>query len=262
MAVHPADDGSLVVDGAPRRATSTFTLLSILFVVVIVAALGVLAYGLVPGPDASSTTPDDQAVRDEVMGEADQFVLRSNTYGPADLDENNTLPGYADRVREVITPKFAVSFDDSLTLAEQSVAEAGYARDVDLYATGVESVDADQATVLVAGVINGSYPDSSAQAADGDRVEFEPQPFRFEVMLVQSDGGWLVDDFSPLTSELTNPTGEPTETPSSAAPTKPSTKPSTKPPTKPSAPARSPSPTSGRTPSRAPSRTPSSGSGR
>ncbi|WP_323794070.1 hypothetical protein, partial [Nocardioides sp.] len=111
-----------------------------------------------------------------------------------------------------------------LSLAEQTVSQAGYARTVDLYATGVESVDADNATVLVAGVLNGSYPDSSAEATDEDRIEFEPQPFRFQVQLVRSDDEWLVDDFSPLSSEVVDPTEgltDPAEPTESTGPTEP-----------------------------------------
>ena len=247
MAVHPADDGSLVIDDAPRGATSTLSLISLALVAVIVAALGVLVYGLLTDSDTSAdASPDNQSVRDAVMSQADQFVLRANSYGPADLDENNAMPGYAERVREVITPKFAVSFDESLTLAEQTVSGAGYARDVDLYASGVESIDADNATVLVAGVFNGSYPDSSADAEDSDRIEFEPQPFRFKVMLVKSDETWLVDDFSPLTSEIIDPGAESPDGTDGTGDT--------------STPAPSEEPTVA--PTRTPTRTPSGGAGR
>lgn len=238
VAVHPADDGELVVHGtsspgSPGSATSTLTILTAVFAVVVVACLGVLAYRFVADTDASGSTGDrlgqvfsggdeasaaggdDQALREELMGQANQFVLRVNTYGPEDLDDDNTLPEYAAGVREVITPKFAVSFDENLTLAEQSVAQAGYARGVELYGTGVESVDEDSATVLVGGVITGSYPDSSANAQDGDRVEYEPQPFRFKVQLIRTEGSWLVDDFSPLTGEIIDPEAglQPTDEP-------------------------------------------------
>lgn len=211
MAVHPADDGSLAVDGpgerTPAGSFTTRRFLSLLFVLVILVALGAMVFAWLSGPDAASeAAADDQRAREAVMSQADQFILRANTYGPADLDENNALPGYAERVREVITPKFEVSFDENLTLAEQTVAQAGYARTVELYASGVESIDADNATVLVAGVFNGSYPDSSGDATDEDRIEFEPQPFRFQVQLVKSDDEWLVDDFAPLSSEVVDPT--------------------------------------------------------
>ena len=217
VAVHPADDGELVVHGtsspgSPGSATSTLTILTAVFAVVVVACLGVLAYRFVADTDASGSTGDRLG---QVFSGGNQFVLRVNTYGPEDLDDDNTLPEYAAGVREVITPKFAVSFDENLTLAEQSVAQAGYARGVELYGTGVESVDEDSATVLVGGVITGSYPDSSANAQDGDRVEYEPQPFRFKVQLIRTEGSWLVDDFSPLTGEIIDPEAglQPTDEP-------------------------------------------------
>lgn len=204
------------------RADLVRTVLCALFAVVIVVSLGLGVYALASGSDAGGSTggtSDDPSVREAVMSQADQFVLRSNTYGPGDLDEENRLPGYAEQVREVITPKFAAAFDSSLTLAEQTVAEAGYARDVELYASGVESLADDTATVLVAGVITGSYPDTSAEAEDGDRVEFEPQPFRFKVQLVQTEGEWLVDDFAPLSSEVEDPFDP--AVPTEPAPTEP-----------------------------------------
>ncbi len=248
VAVHPADDGELVVDGtsspgSPGSATSTLTILTAVFAVVAVVCLGVLAYRFVADTDGSSSAldrvgqvfsgsddaagaaGDDQALRDEVMSQANQFVLRVNTYGPEDLDEDNKLPTYADGVREVITSKFAVSFDENLTLAEQSVSQAGYARGVELYGTGVESVDEDSATVLVGGVITGSYPDSSAQAEDGARVEYEPQPFRFTVQLVRTDDAWLVDDFAPLTGEIIDPEAplDPSDVPDPSSTDEPTT---------------------------------------
>jgi len=212
-------------------------------VVVVVVCLGVLVYRFVSDTDGSSSAGDrvgqvfsgsddaaasagdDQALRDELMSQANQFVLRVNTYGPEDLDEDNKLPAYADGVREVITSKFAVSFDENLTLAEQSVSQAGYARGVELYGSGVESADQDSATVLVGGVITGSYPDSSAQAEDGDRVEYEPQPFRFTVQLIRTDDAWLVDDFAPLTGEIIDPEAplEPTDVPDPSSTDEPGT---------------------------------------
>ncbi len=59
--------------------------------------------------------------------------------------------------------------------------------------------------MLVAGVLTSSYPDPAPEADDAARVEFEPQPFRFKVMLVKTEGDWLVDDFSPVSSEIIDP---------------------------------------------------------
>ena len=56
--------------------------------------------------------------------------------------------------RQVITPKFAVSFDKSVAVAEQSVKNYGLDRTCAVFATGVEVIDSDTAQVLVAGSIS------------------------------------------------------------------------------------------------------------
>ena len=61
------------------------------------------------------------------------------------------MPEYRSRVKAVITPKFAVSFDQSVAIAEQSVKNYGLHRTCAVFATGVEVLDSDSAQVLVAG---------------------------------------------------------------------------------------------------------------
>ncbi len=218
MAVPPADDGQLIVTDEAQRRSSTLTTLAVASAVVIVSCLGVLTYRYVADTEgdsvgtrieqlfgasgAGSSTRDDSAERELLLSQATQFMLRINTYGPGDLDADNQLPTYVERVHEVITPKFKVSFDENVTLAEQSVSQAGYARSAQIFSSGVESSDADSASVLVAGVINGTYPDP--QKDDG-RIEYEPQPFRVSVSLVRVDGTWLVDDFAPVTDGSEQP---------------------------------------------------------
>ncbi|WP_134767000.1 hypothetical protein [Nocardioides sp. 1609] len=188
------------------------TVLAVVLAVVAAAGIGVLAFrfsadtegdlgdrvrqlfaGQEPAAEQAAAT-DDARTRELVMSRANQFVLRTNTYGPSDLDEQNALPGYADGVRELVTAKLEVSFEENLTLAEQSVAEAGYARTVQLYATGLESLEGDRASVLVTGAVSGSYPDPEQ---DG-RIEDEPLQFRYQVTLIETEGEWLVDSFTPV----------------------------------------------------------------
>ncbi|WP_137294354.1 hypothetical protein [Nocardioides dongxiaopingii] len=186
-------------------------LLTLVLAVVVVAGLGVLGVRLAtqteggPGervqqlfsgrePAAQAAATDDARTRELVMSRANQFVLRTNTYGPSDLDEQNALPGYADGVRELMTAKLAAGFEENLTLAEQSVAQAGYARTAQLYATGLESLEGDRASVLVTGAVSGSYPDPEQ---DG-RIEDEPLQFRYQLSLVRTEGEWLVDSFTPV----------------------------------------------------------------
>lgn len=140
---------------------------------------------------------DAEDARKEVLALAQQFMLRVNTYGPADLDESDQMAAYRDRVGSIITPKFKASFDQGVEAAEQSVAQAGVGRTSQVFGAGVSTIDSDSARVLVGGSFTVSYPNSDAEGAE--RVEVEPSPFRVEVTLVKVDGEWLVDDFTPIT---------------------------------------------------------------
>jgi Mce-associated membrane protein len=145
-----------------------------------------------------------QRDREAVMAQTEQFLLRMGTYGP-DLLEGNAMPEYRERVKEVITSKFAVSFDQEAATAEQLVAQARISREAEVFATGVSAIDADSATALVAGAFTDSYPtgQSSGQTSDqsSDQQSPEPAPFRIEVSLVKVDGTWLVDNFTTVTGE-------------------------------------------------------------
>jgi hypothetical protein len=133
---------------------------------------------------------DVQREREAVMAQTEQFMLRMGTYGPDLLDEKGGMPEYRQRVEEVITPKFAVSFEKEAATAEQLVAQAKISRQAQVFATGVSTIDEDSATALVAGSFTDSYPKT------GQR---DPSPFRIAVDLVKVKGKWLVDDFSPVT---------------------------------------------------------------
>ena len=171
-------------------------LLAVLVVLSLVAA-GVLAWVLLArGGDGD----DVQSSREEVMAQTEQFMLRMGTYGPDLLDEQGAMPEYRDRVKGVITDKFAASFDSEAGTAEQLVAQAGVTRAADVFATGVSSLDEDSARTLVAGTFSDSYE------VKGETVDQEPIPFRIEVSLVKVGGEWLVDDFDPVTSDGAAPT--------------------------------------------------------
>jgi hypothetical protein len=149
------------------------------------------------GVDAVGVQGDQeqlQGEREAVMAQTEQFMLRMGTYGPDLLDESGAMPQYRERVKEVITPKFAVSFEKEAATAEQLVAQARISREAAVFSTGVSAIDEDSATALVAGSFTDSYP--KAQSGDQPR---EPAPFRIEVELVKIDGEWLVDNFTPVT---------------------------------------------------------------
>ena len=160
------------------------------------------------GIEGSQASLQDE--RESVMAQAEQFMLRVNTYGPDQL-EGETMPEYRKLVEEVITPKFAADFEKNVPAAEQTVKQAGLARTSQVFSTGVSAIDADSATALVAGSFTNSYPKS---AGSDERVETDPAPFRVQVSLVKIKGKWLVDDFTPLTGDTpgATPTGAATPT--------------------------------------------------
>lgn len=179
---------------SPQASTFRLALLGVL-VVALLATAGTAIWLLA---DRQGETGDRQQDREAVMAQAEQFMLRVNTYGPDLLDEEGgTMSRYRDLVTEVITPKFLTSFEQGVTAAEQTVAQAGVARTAKVFATGVSAVDADSATALVAGSFTNSYPGRKDK-----RVTDDPAPFRVEVSLVKTGGTWLVDDFTPVTGEV------------------------------------------------------------
>lgn len=181
---------------APRSQAQSATFRRVLLGVLVVALLasgGALIWLLA---DRRGEADDLQAEREAVMAQTEQFMLRMGTFGPDLLDDEGAMPEYRDRVKEVITPKFAVSFDKEASTAEQLVAQAGVSRKAEVFATGVATIDADSATALVAGSFTDSYP----QGKNGKQVATDPVPFRIVVDLVFTDGEWLVDDFNPVTA--------------------------------------------------------------
>ncbi len=220
MAVPSAPDGT---PGVTAGSTSTadpaaspdrvLRLLVPALVLVIVGCLGSLVFlagsraaeGASLGDRVESVFQGDTSQareRELAMSQARQFVLRLNTYGPQLLDETNAMPEYRELVTEVITPKFATDFVENAALAEQTVAQAGVGRTGEVFATGTSSIDADSATVLVAGSFTNSYPNPQAPE---ERIDTDSLPFRFEVALKKIDGEWLVDDFVPLTGVAEEP---------------------------------------------------------
>lgn len=137
---------------------------------------------------------DQQRAREDVMSQAEQFMVRINTYGP-DLLDGTQMPDYRTSVAEVITPKFDADFEQNVPAAEATVAQGGLSRTAEVFGTGVSSIDEDSATALVAGSFTNSYPQEPGSAT---RVDAEPSPFRVRVSLVRSEGRWLVDDFRPV----------------------------------------------------------------
>ena len=185
-------------DDAPPATRFRVVLLGALVVALVASVvLGVsLGRSRDVWPFASGTSDQLQADREAAMAQTQQFVLRVNTYGPTMLDSQGQMPSYRQRVKAVITPKFAVSFDQGVTVAEQSVKNYHLNAPVRSYGTGTEVINSDSAQVLVAGSISQTVLNKK-----GKRVSTgEPSPFRLRVTLDKIDGKWLVDDYQTVTS--------------------------------------------------------------
>lgn len=204
-----AEDSSTHDSSRSGGAGGASRLVAAVLVLLVIASAGTLAWLLSQRSDGSS---DLQAQREKVMSQARQFVLRVNTYGPDLLEADGTMPQYREQVGEVITDKFAESFEQSVPAAEATVAQAQYGRVAEVFGAGVSVIDSDSATALVAGSFTSSYPNPDDAT---DRVDDIPLPFRVQVKLVKVDGSWLVDGFTPVTGETPeDPTADPSADPS------------------------------------------------
>jgi Mce-associated membrane protein len=185
-------------DERPRSAVFRLVLLVVL-VVVLVGAAAALAWLLTERRGEADAL---QSERESVMSQTEQFVLRLNTYGPDSLDDQGHLTDYDKQVSAVITDKFAADFDKSgLPIAEQTVKQAGYGRSAEVFGVGVESIDDDSATAVVAAGLTGSYPDPEHPDDASKRRTSDESVLRWEVDLVRTGGQWLVDDYTPVTGE-------------------------------------------------------------
>ena len=183
-------------EAAPRSAGFRLALLVVL-VVLLLASAGALVWLLA---DRRGEADALQSEREAVMAQTQQFVLRLNTYGPDQLDDQGHLTSYKNSVTAVITPKFAADFEKSgLPIAEQMVSGSGYARTAKIFGVGVESVDADSATAIVAAGTTATYPDPKHPKDASKRVTGDQGVVRWEVDLVKTQGRWLVDDYTPVT---------------------------------------------------------------
>lgn len=235
-----ATDGTT---GTARGGALRWAVLAVLLGL-LVAGLGVSAlvvFGNGAGPGLGNRVSsvfdppkDPSRDREEVLAASRTFVQRFNTYGPDLLEESGEMPDYR-AVGDLMTAKFRKAFDENLAIAEKAVAQTGIDRVATVYGVGISAIDADSATVLVGAEVVSSYPSSDNP---DERIDFEPQRFRYQVSLVRIDGTWVVDDLDDVDDGLPSfansasqntvpddgqsPSGAPSGTPSSSATTDPS----------------------------------------
>lgn len=223
MAVPPAPDASSGVtedDSHPVQDSSAPLfrrgLLGVLLVLLVasIAASGYLATNRsVPALGIEGEQESLQAQRDQAGAQAEQFLLRVNTYDPSMLDSDGTMPKYRQLVEEVITPKFAADFDQSVTVVEQVVQGRGDTVTCEVFSTAVSAIDSDSATALVAGATTNTIP-----GKDGKDPETFSQPLQLRLEMVKIQGKWLVDDFSSISGTGdASPDDSPSPTPTEGA---------------------------------------------
>ncbi len=165
--------------------------LLVVLLVLMLASAGCLVW-LLSG--RSGAADDRQAERDAVMSQARQFMLRSYTYGPDDLDDAGRLTENRAQVEEVVTDKFGAAYEESITAIEQLVKSQGVGQAATVHGVGVQYLDGDSARALVAG----SRPSPSGPTTAAPRRS-RPQTFRMVVDLVKVSGDWLVDQSNTAT---------------------------------------------------------------
>ena len=154
---------------APRSARFRLVLLLVL-VVLLLGSAGAVVW-LLAGRGGEAD--DLQRQRDAVMSQARQFVLRSQTYGPDDLDDAGKLTDHLASVEEVTTDKFDAAYEESLPYVEQAVSEQGAGQSTKVLGIGVQYLDGDSARALVAGEST-----FTANGEDGQPQVAQAQTFR------------------------------------------------------------------------------------
>lgn len=123
----------------------------------------------------------EQQARADATRVAEQFAAQVNNYDVKTIDD------YQAGITPLLTTKFKGEFEKAMTDIVTSVQEAKMESEGKVLASGVASVDADSAEVLV-------VSDATVKTVFDTRARH----FRWEVSLVKVDGDWLVDNFTPV----------------------------------------------------------------
>ncbi|SDS58558.1 hypothetical protein SAMN04488570_2211 [Nocardioides scoriae] len=171
----------------PSRLRAALTsLLAVLLVVGVVGA-GYLVYRMEHltdrpfDPVSSGSRVPDAAQRSEVTAVAEQFALRMDTVDGSDFDS------YVKGINQMLTTKARARNTETFTALQKTYEAAKVKGKGKVLLSGVSDIDSDSATVLVA-------HDASVTTTQGD-IEHH---YRWSVSLVEVDGRWLVDDFTPV----------------------------------------------------------------
>jgi Mce-associated membrane protein len=173
-ALEPEDSSSEVPSVESKGRSSKAALALELIAVTVVVALAVVA--VLIHRDISSNK-DDETQRKLAISAADQQVLDLTT-----LDYQG-IQAQLDRMRNRTTGDFKRQFEGILTTFAQVVVKDKITAKGTIAASGLETMSAKKATVLVA---------SSADVASVSSKQSSKRTYRFKVTLALVGGKWLV----------------------------------------------------------------------
>jgi hypothetical protein len=157
----------------------------------LVAALVVLVVSLIARNDATSEADADkfsQTERNTVMLRTRDWVLAALNYGKDDLGADGKMTAFGEKVTALQTTTFNAQYETTLPGLRELVGKEGFVRVTTVQRTGVETVDDDSASVLVAGLISETQK----------KTELPPVPYQLLVELEKVQGKWLIADFSDV----------------------------------------------------------------
>ena len=165
----------------PRRVPPALNRLIAAVLAVVLLAAAVVAGFLVYNRGQVEAELEERA---DAARAAEEFVVRFNTY------DAGTVEGYIDALSPMLTTSARAEFEKAIQDTTTLIRETELRSEGELLASGVASVDQDDATVLV------------AVDADADSIAGPIQRhFRWEIDLARVDGDWLVDDFDPVAGQ-------------------------------------------------------------
>ncbi len=145
----------------------------------LVASLFWLVHEVRDRDSADGVTVSD---RDAAMIAARGYIEAASNFGPKDLDEQNLLTAYRDRVSPLVSTSYKEQFEQQLANVTP-LAVQGFGTSTTVDRAGVVEISDDRAKVLVGGETARSLADKTE----------EPTGYTLEIWLVKSGGTWLVD---------------------------------------------------------------------
>ena len=153
---------------------------AVLGAVAVLALVAVAAQLLLVRPDYLAAQADTRD-RADVVRAAERFTVQVNNFDVADVDtlKQNLTP--------LLTTKFNADFEQTVDGLLKEIESAELTSKGEVLRSAVASIDSDSAQVLV-------VADATADSVFGERARH----FRWTVDLVEVDGTWLVDNFTPV----------------------------------------------------------------